>query len=46
MLYPMLNAEAYHTGKLTDFTQVGVKALDSHTLQSRSKAPLLTCRAC
>ena len=39
MLYPMLNAEAYHTGKLSDFSQVGVKALDTHTLQITLKGP-------
>ncbi len=39
MLYPMLNAEEYHTGKLSDFAQVGVKALDSHTLQITLKGP-------
>lgn len=33
MLYPVKNAEAFNTGKLTDFTQVGVKALDHRTLQ-------------
>ncbi len=39
MLYPMLNAEEYHTGKIKDFTQVGVKALDDHTLQITLKGP-------
>ena len=33
MYFPILNAEAYATGKLDDFEQVGIKALDSHTLQ-------------
>jgi len=33
MLYPMLNAEAFATGKIEDFDEVGVKALDDHTLQ-------------
>jgi oligopeptide transport system substrate-binding protein len=33
MLYPMTNAEAYNSGKITDFSQVGCKALDGHTLQ-------------
>ena len=33
MLYPLKNAEAFATGKLQDFTEVGVKALDPHTLQ-------------
>lgn len=39
MLYPMLNAEEYHTGKIKDFTQVGLKALDDHTLQITLKGP-------
>ncbi|WP_309385796.1 peptide ABC transporter substrate-binding protein [Cerasicoccus frondis] len=33
LLYPMVNAEAFNTGELTDFSQVGVKALDDRTLQ-------------
>jgi len=39
MLYPVKNAEAYATGKLTDFKQVGVKALDEQTLQVELNAP-------
>ena len=39
MVYPMLNAEAFHTGKIKDFTQVGVKALDSLTLQITLAGP-------
>lgn len=39
MLYPVKNAEAFATGTLDDFTQVGVKALDEHTLQVRLNAP-------
>ncbi|WP_395749311.1 peptide ABC transporter substrate-binding protein [Prosthecobacter sp.] len=39
MLYPILNAEEYHTGKITDFSQVGVKALDPLTLQITLKGP-------
>jgi oligopeptide transport system substrate-binding protein len=31
-LYYLVNAEAYGTGKITDFSQVGVKAPDDHTL--------------
>ena len=31
-LYYLVNGEAYGTGKLTDFSQVGVKAPDAHTL--------------
>lgn len=33
MLYPIRNAEAFATGQLDDFSQVGVKALDDLTLQ-------------
>lgn len=33
MLYPMKGAEAFHSGELTDFSQVGAKALDAQTLQ-------------
>ena len=33
MYYPINNAEAYATGKLDDFSQVGVKALDTQTLE-------------
>jgi len=31
-LYYLVNGEAYGTGKITDFSQVGVKAPDDHTL--------------
>lgn len=33
MLWPILNAEAFNSGKLTDFSKVGVKAIDDLTLQ-------------
>lgn len=33
MLYPVRNAEAYATGKLQDPEQLGVRALDDHTLE-------------
>lgn len=33
MLYPVKNAEDFHKGKITDFNEVGVKALDDATLQ-------------
>ena len=39
MLYVIENAEAYNTGDLTDFTQVGVKALDDKTLEVTLTAP-------
>ena len=33
MLWPIKNAEDFNSGKLTDFSQVGVKAIDNLTLQ-------------
>ncbi|MFT4614803.1 MAG: oligopeptide transport system substrate-binding protein [Bacteroidia bacterium] len=39
MLYPVKNAAAYATGKLQDFSQVGVKAIDAQTLQVTLNAP-------
>jgi oligopeptide transport system substrate-binding protein len=33
MLYPVKNAEAFNTGKLADFAQVGFRAIDTHTLE-------------
>ncbi len=39
MLYCIDNAEQYYTGKIQDFGQVGVKALDDHTLQVQLKNP-------
>jgi len=39
MLFPMVNAEAYASGKLKDFSQVGVKALDRLTLEVRLNNP-------
>ena len=39
MLYPIVNAEAYAKGDITDFSQVGVKALDDLTLQVTLSAP-------
>lgn len=39
MLYPMVGAEAYNKGELTDFAQVGVKALDSRTLEITLNEP-------
>jgi oligopeptide transport system substrate-binding protein len=32
MLYPVLNAEAFHKGKITAFEEVGFRAPDDHTL--------------
>jgi oligopeptide transport system substrate-binding protein len=33
MLFPVKNAEAFNKGEITDFSEVGVKALDDATLQ-------------
>ena len=39
MLYPMKNAEEFHKEKISDFSQVGVKALDKFTLQIELNDP-------
>lgn len=39
-LYPLLNAKAYHEGTLTDFAQVGVRALDDRTLETTLENPI------
>ena len=39
MLYPVKNAEAFYRGRLDDFSQVGVRALDAKTLQVRLERP-------
>jgi oligopeptide transport system substrate-binding protein len=39
MLYPIVGAEAYAKGEITDFGEVGVKALDDLTLQVTLSAP-------
>ena len=39
MLYYLEGAQEYHTGQTNDFSSVGVKALDSHTLEVKLKAP-------
>ncbi len=33
MLYPVLNAEKFNKGEISDFSQVGVHAINDHTLQ-------------
>ncbi len=33
MYYPILNAEAYFKGEIDDFGKVGIRVLDSHTLE-------------
>lgn len=39
MLWILENAEAYNKGDITDFSEVGVKALDDKTLEVRLKYP-------
>tara|TARA_Y100001970_G_C14239899_1_gene864236 strand:- start:1548 stop:3146 length:1599 start_codon:yes stop_codon:yes gene_type:complete len=39
MLYDVLNAEAFNKGKISDFSLVGVKALDAKTLEVKLKNP-------
>lgn len=39
MLYVIRNAEAYNTGAIGDFSEVGVKAPDEHTLEVTLRAP-------
>ena len=38
-LYVLENAEAYNKGEITDFDQVGVKAVNQHTLHVTLRAP-------
>jgi oligopeptide transport system substrate-binding protein len=38
MLYCLRNAEAYHRGEIEDFAKVGVKAVDTQTLQLSLRA--------
>jgi len=39
LLYPVLNAEAYHKARLDDFSQVGINAVDTHTLRVALEYP-------
>jgi len=39
MLFPVVNAEAYLKGEITDFSEVGVKAIDDTTLEVTLNAP-------
>ena len=39
VLYPLKNAEAYNSGRLTDFAQVGVRAADASTLEFTLERP-------
>lgn len=39
MLFPLKNAEDYLGGKITDFSQVGVRVIDPHTLEVELSSP-------
>jgi oligopeptide transport system substrate-binding protein len=39
-LFDIVNAEAFHAGTVTDFKQVGVKALDDATLEVTLRSPM------
>lgn len=39
MFFVFKNAEAYHDGEVTDFSEVGIKALDDHILQFELSGP-------
>jgi oligopeptide transport system substrate-binding protein len=39
LLYPVLNAEAYHKRRLDDFSAVGISAPDTHTLRIALEYP-------
>ncbi len=39
MFFPIKNSEAFFKGEVTDFAQVGIKALDDHTLQVELNNP-------
>ncbi len=40
MLYFLQNAEAYNKGEISDFSQVGVKAVDDFTLELKLREPV------
>ena len=40
MLYPLKNAEQFHRGELDDFSQVGVRAEEEHTLHLELEHPV------
>ena len=40
MLYPMRGAEAFHSGEIDDFSEVGARALDDHTLEITLEYPV------
>lgn len=39
MLFPLTNAEDFNKGEITDFSQVGVTALDTFTLELKLESP-------
>ena len=39
MLWPLKNARALNEGRMTDFSQLGARAIDAHTLELRLAAP-------
>lgn len=39
MLYPILNAEAFNTGEISDFNQVGIKVISDLVLEVQLRAP-------
>jgi oligopeptide transport system substrate-binding protein len=39
MLYPVTNAEAFNTGQMTNFSQVGFKVVDDYTLRMSLHSP-------
>lgn len=40
MLYPLKNAQEFNEGKITDFSQVGIQAVDDHTLKLTLTGPM------
>jgi len=40
MLFCLTNAESYYRGQITDFSKVGARALDDHTLELRLTSPV------
>jgi oligopeptide transport system substrate-binding protein len=39
LLYPVLNAEAYHKGRLADFAEVGISSPDTHVVRVALEYP-------
>ncbi|MFZ4765082.1 MAG: peptide ABC transporter substrate-binding protein, partial [Roseimicrobium sp.] len=40
MLFPLLNAQEFNEGKIKDFSQVGIRAVDDHTLALTLTGPM------